>query len=178
MFTAKDVTVGNGSKYQSAGVSEKVKVTQVDLNHNEQWNSYSISLKTINENEQEGSSKRLSLNTEIKEGSKVSGWTVSAKYLINILMSTGKTLEEAQSVLEAKDPQGLVKNLSTALVGKEFRGLFGKREYQPGKFITELYTTEPVGGKKLVWDPTSQYYVKRLPGSTTVEAKPADDIPF
>ena len=178
MFTAKDVTVGNGSKYQSAGISEKVKITQVDLNHNEQWKTYSISMKTINENEQEGQSKRLSLNTEVKEGNKTSGWTVSAKYLINILMSTGKTLEEAQSVLEASTPEGLVKNLTTALVGKEFRGLFGKREYQPGKFAIELYTTEPVGGTKLTWDPDNQFYVKKLPTISTEATAKSDDLPF
>jgi len=182
MFTAKDVTVGNGSKYQSVGVSEKVKVTEVILNHNEQWNSYSITLKTINENEQEGQSKRLSLNNELREGAKVTAWTITAKYLINILMSTGKTLEEAQATLEAKDQESLRKNLESELVGKEFRGLFGQREYQPGKFFTELYTTEPVGGTKLVWDPNNQYYVKRLPGAESNTAPQAEgkanDLPF
>lgn len=177
MFTAKDVTVGNGSKYQSAGISEKVKITSVDYTVNEQYNSKSITMKTINENEQEGQTKRLSLNTEVKEGNKTSAWTVTAKYLLNILMSTGKTYEEAQAVLEAKNEEELVKNLSSALVGKEFRGLFGQREYQPGKFYTELYTTEPVGGTKLVWDPNNQYYVKKLPTAASNTAT-GNDLPF
>jgi len=178
MFTAKDVTVGNGSKYQSAGISEKVKITEVVLNVNEQYNSKSITFKTINENEQEGQSKRLSLNTDVNPGKQTSGWTVSAKYMINIIMSTDKTLEEAQAVLEATTPEALVKNLTNALVGKEFRGLFGQREYQPGKFYTELYTTEPVGGTKLVWDPNNQYYVKRLPAAVSNVAATNDGMSF
>ena len=184
MFTAKDVTAGNDSKYQTVGVSEKVKVTEVILNHNEQYNSYSLTIKTINENDQVGQSKRMSLNTEVREGNKVAAFTVTAKNLINILMSTGKTLEESQAVLEAKDQQELAKKVSSALVGKEFRGLFGKREYNPGKFVTELYTTEPVGGTKLVWDADNPYYVKRMPGSASNTASPdghvstTSDLPF
>lgn len=179
MFTAEDITVGNGSKYQLAGINEKVKVTEVVLNHSEQWNTYSLTLKTINENEQEGQSKRLSLNTEVKEGNKTSGWTVTAKYLINILMSTGKTLEEAQAVLKAKDQADLAKKLETNLIGKEFRALFGMREYQPDKYATELYTTEPVGGTRLVWDPNNQYYIKRLPkAASNTAGESANDLPF
>ena len=186
MFSAKDVKVGNGSKYQSAGVSEKVTVSEIELKVNEQYNSKSLVLKTLNENKQEGQSKRLSLNTEIKAGSQVAAWTITAKYLLNVIMSaTGKSLEEAQAVLEVKDEKALIKNLENTLIGKPFRGLFSSREYQPDKFAIELYTTEPVGGTRLVWDTTNQYYNKRLPsvnlgemGAEAMPAKSGDDLPF
>lgn len=182
MFTAEDVKVGNGSKYQSAGISEKVVITDVILNVNEVYNSKSLSLKTLNENGQEGQSKRLSLNDELKPGNKTTGWKVSAKSLLNIIMSaTGKSLEEAQAVLKAKDETELVSNLKGAILNKPFRGLFSSREYQPGKFAIELYTTETVGGTRLVWDPNNQYYVSRLPQADSTEptgAKKADDLPF
>ena len=183
-FSAEEVKVGNGSKYQSAGVSEKVSISEVILNHNEQYNTKSITLKTINENKQEGQSKRLSLTTDIKPGNQTSGWLVSAKSLLNILMSTGKSREEANEVLKASDEKELVKKLTSALVGKEFRGLFSSREYQPDKFAIELYTTETVGGTRLVWDPNNQYYVKRLPKATlgemgaTAAPSGANDLPF
>jgi phosphotransferase system HPr-like phosphotransfer protein len=183
MFTATDVKVGNGSKYQSAGISEKVVITDVILNENEVYKTKSLTLKTLNENNQEGQSKRLSLNDELKEGNKTTGWKVSAKSLLNIIMSsTGKTLEEAQAVLEAKDEAQLVQNLKSTILNKPFRGLFSSREYQPGKFAIELYTTEPVGGSRLVWDPNNQYYVSRLPKADSAvpsaEAKKTDDLPF
>jgi hypothetical protein len=183
MYSAEDVKVGNGSKYQSAGVSENVMITEVTLNHNEQWNTKSITLKTINENKQEGQSKRLSLTTTIKEGSQIAAWKISAKYLLNVIMSaTGKTLEEAQAVLECKDDASLIKNLESTLIGKSFRGLFSQREYQPGKYAVELYTTEPIGGTRLVWDAKNQYYNKPLPSvsisSLGGESVPSDGLPF
>lgn len=174
MFTAKDVTVGNGSKYQSAGISEKVKITEIILNDGASPN---IDMKTINENKEVGQSKRLFLNTEVKPGKQTSAFKVSAKYLINVLMSTGKTLEEAQNVLEAKTLPELIKNLNTHLIGKEFRGLFSKKEYQPGKFYTELYATEKVGGTKLVWDTTNPHYVSRLPQAESAVVSTTDDMP-
>lgn len=183
MFTAADVKVGNGSKYQSAGISEKVVITDVILNENSVYNTKSLTLKTLNENNQEGQSKRLSLNDELKEGNKTTGWKVSAKSLLNIIMSsTGKSLEEAQAVLEAKNEAELISNLKSTILNKPFRGLFSSREYQPGKFAIELYTTEPVGGTRLVWDPNNTYYVNRLPqaDSNTATGQPAkgNDLPF
>jgi len=163
MFSANDVEVGSFSKYQSAGVSEKVVITDVVINKNIEYGTTSLSLKTINENEQEGQSKKLSLKTEVSPGKTVAAWTVTARYLINVLMSVGNTEDQAKAILEANDEESLAKNLRKALIGKPFRGLFSSREYNPGKFAIELYITEPVGGTKLVWDANNKFYNIVLP---------------
>ena len=91
-FSAKDVVESAGSKYQQAGVSEKVTITELVLV--EGVNGNSLQFKTINEKEQIGQSKRLSLKNEVSIGKTVSAWTVSAKYLLNLLKAaTGMTHE-------------------------------------------------------------------------------------
>ncbi len=173
MFSSKEVSVVEFGKYQSAGVSEKVVITEVSLNTNEQYGTKTISFKTTNENDQEGRSKKCSLNTVVGEGKKCSGWDMSARYFKNILMSQGKTEDQANDVLEAKDENQLRSNLEKALIGKPFRGLFSSKEYQPGKFAIELYVTEPVGETKLKWDATSKYYNEMLP-----KVASSDGLPF
>jgi hypothetical protein len=162
MFSADGLKPAGESKYQSAGVSEKVTITEVLLLENS--GKHSLQFKTVNENGKEGQSKRLSLNTEVSPGKSVAAWTISAKYLQNLILSaTGVSIEDSQKVLTAPDVNGLKKNLETALIGKSVRGLFSSREYQEGKFAIELYTSEPVGGTKLVWDPNNKYYNVKLP---------------
>ena len=182
--SAEEVKVGGGSKYQSAGISEKVTIAEVKLIVNEQYKTKTIQLSTVNEYEQSGLSKRLSLNIVVNPGKSVSAWTVSAKYLLNLLMSTGKTEEDSRKVLNASDENELVKNLSRELVGKSVRGLFSSREYQPGKFAIELYATEPVGGNRLVYDPNNKNHNDKLPKADsssefdTSNVSPSSDLPF
>lgn len=184
-FSAEEVKVSNTegtSKYQQPGVSEKVMVTEVMLLKNEQWNTTSIQFRTVNENDQIGLSKRLSLKQEVSAGKSVSAWTVTAKNLLTMLMSIGLTREQADKVLNAKDEIELTKNLENALIGKPFRGLFASREYQPNKFATELYSTEPVGGTRLVYDPSNKNHLSKLDIAQAdlpkQEIKKDDDLPF
>lgn len=183
MFTADDVKVGNGSKYQSAGIAEKVVITDVVLNENATYNTKSLSLKTMNSENQEGQSKRLSLNNVLKDGSQITAWEITAKYLISVIMSaTGKSLEEARVILRAENEQKLVENLKSEILNKPFRGLFTSKEYQPGKFAIELYATEPVGGTRLYFDPTNPKHNSRLPQADATSPDSAtakkDDLPF
>lgn len=171
MFTAENVKVGSGSKYQSAGISNSVMVTEVALLNNSNGTK-SIQLKTVNENGQEGLSKRLSINTVPAQGKEFCGWDISAKYLVKLIMSaTGKSEEDAKKVLDAATEDQLIKNLRDTLLGKPFRGLFSSREYQTGKFAIELYQTEKVGGTYLVYDPTNKNHNSRL-------EEPKSDLPF
>lgn len=178
MFSVEEVLVSGGSKYQPAGVSEKVTISEVDLVTNEQYNTQTIVMKTMNEDGQEGKSKKLSLKTTISEGKKVSAWTMSARYLMNLLMSVGYSDPEARAILTVDTPQNLVKNLTSSLVGKEFKGLFSSREYEPGKAAIELYTTEKVGGNKLVWDPTNVNHNSKLPTATSTTVASSSGLPF
>mgnify|MGYP001589643502 CR=1 FL=1 len=171
MFSASEITPSVG-KYQEAGVSEKVTITEVVLIENNGVTS--LQLKTSNEHGQTSQSKRLSLKTEVTPGKSVAAWTISAKYLQNVIMSaTGCSVVESQVVLKAGSVAELKQNLERSLVGKSVRGLFSSREYQEGKFAVELYVTEAVGGKRLVWDPSNKYYNIKLAPST-----PSDGLPF
>lgn len=172
MFNADNVVVGSGSKYQSAGISNSVVVSEVLLLDNSNG-TQSIQLKTVNENDQAGLSKRLSINTVPAAGKTFCGWDITAGYLKRLIMSaTGKTEAEANEPLRAANAEELVKNLRNTLIGKPFRGLFSSREYQPGKFAIELYKSEPLGGTYLIYDPTNKDHNFRLP----VEDK--GDLPF
>ncbi len=183
MFNANNVQVKEAakSKYQQPGVSEKVTITGVVLTKNEQYNTSAITLGTINEDEQVGNSKRLSLKTEVSEGSQMSAWDVSAKYLINVIQSvTGKSVDESKEVLNAKSVEELVTKLSAELVGKTGRGLFSRREYNAeGKYAVELYRMESVGGTYLKYDPANKYLnVPFAGGTTTGDAGKKSDLPF
>lgn len=182
MFNASDVEVGSVSKYQRAGVSEKVQITEFTINTNPSNGNKTISFKTINENGEIGSSKRLSLNTVVNEGKQTSGWKVTARTLINIIVAaTGKSVDEAKAVLDAKNEEELVSKLTKTLIGKAFRGLFSSKEYQPGKFAIELFAVEPVGGKYLVYDFNNPKYNERLPlaaGAINTNGAGEDQLPF
>lgn len=175
MFNADKVEVKEStSKYQKAGVSEKVTITEVILNSNN-----TLTLKTINEDGQIGSSKRLSLNTVISEGKTMCAWDVSAKYLLNIIQATtGKKVVEAKKVLDAQSIDELVSKLTNELIGKSGRGLFSQREYETGKFAIELYRMEQLGGTYLSYDPTNTSLNKRLPSSVTISDGKTNDLPF
>jgi hypothetical protein len=177
MFSADDVTAGSDSKYQTAGVSEKVTITEVVLI--ESNGIQNIQLKTINEQLRDGQSKRLSLKTEVSPGKTMSAWKVTARYLINIIMSaTGKTLAEAQEVLNASSVTDLKSKLENTLIGKPFRGLFSSREYQPNKFAIELYITEPIGGTRLAWDPINRNYNSFMPKDVETSTPTPNGLPF
>jgi len=173
MFTADDVEVKGVSKYQSAGVNEKVVITEINLIEL-QGGKRVIEMKTLNEHNQEGKSKRLYLDTVPSEGRQVSAWTVSAKYLINLLMAANRSTEaDAKAVLRADNETGLIKNLNSALIGNPFRALFSSKEYQPSKFAIELYGAETVGGTRLAFDTNNKYMNSLLP-----TAKADDGMPF
>lgn len=182
MFTADNVEVKVG-KYQTAGVNEEVKITDISLVELANGTKV-IEMKTINENNQEGKSKRLYLDTTVKAGNTTSAWTISAKYLVNIVMAAKNcSVEEAKTHLRAENESALVKNLNDALLGKPFRGLFSSKEYQPGKFAIELYSAEPKGGTRLVFDPSNRYMnsvLPKMPEDTGAlpTAKAKDDLPF
>lgn len=165
-FSADDVVVGSGSKYQAAGVSEKVTFTEIVLVENN--GVQSIEIKTINEQGQEGRSKRLSLKTDLAPGKTISGWDMTAKYLINqIMSSTGASVDSAKAILKSDSVSDLKSKLESTLIGKTVRGLFSSREYQPGKFAIALHISEPVGGTRLVWDAKSKYHNELLPVAET-----------
>lgn len=174
MFDAFDVQPATGSRFQSAGVSERVTITEVVLIENNGIES--LQLKTTNEKDQSGQSKRLSLKTEVSPGKTISAWKVSAKYLQNILISaTGMSVEDSQKVLSASNVDELKRKLEKVLLGKTVRGLFSSREYQTGKFAIELYTTEPIKGTTLVWDPNNRFYNSKLP---VEETEKTSNFPF
>lgn len=155
MFEAEGIIPQGGSKYQGAGVSEKVVITELTLLESNGYQNFQF--KTLNEFGKEGQSKRLSLKTEVSPGKTVSAWKVSAKYLQNLIISgTGMSVEQSQAVLKADSVAQLKQQIESAVIGKTVRGLFSSREYQTGKFAIELYTTEEVGGTRLVFDKSNK----------------------
>jgi hypothetical protein len=173
MFSASEIIPSGGSKYQEKGISESVTITEVVLIESDDVKS--LQLKTVNEFGKEGQSKRLSLKVDVSPGKIVAAWTISAKYLQNVILSATKcSVAESQAILKASSVTELKSQLENALVGKSVRGLFSSREYQTGKFAIELYITEPVGGTRLAWDVTNKFYNSVMAAPEAV----GDGLPF
>lgn len=174
---AKEESTLNEKKYQEVGVHDNIKISTVTTGESFTKKTPFISIVTEGPNGETCESGQMYLNTEVKEGSTTSAWAITARRLVNLIMSiTGKTEEEAKKSINASDPDDLAKKLSTLLVGKTFRGLFYGKEIQgkEGKnnwikayfavsesnYAAETMKTNP---SKLRFDANNPKHIKKLP---------------
>jgi hypothetical protein len=184
MFDASDIEVKKVGNYQQPGVEKDVKITDVVI-QDVPNGSPCIQLHTINSKGQKSVSRKLYLNTEVKEGKQTSAWKVSAKFLKGILMSFGYTVEQQNACLKADTLVNLVAQLKKSMVcNKSIEALFSSKEYikQDGTIgrVTELYSTAPFGSNILVWDENNKYYNEKVNVVPKVEPNGAEgsDLPF
>ncbi len=89
MFNLSDAAEANTSSqvsYQKPGIFDNVVISEVGLKHAANGSPY-IRMSTSGANGEIGNSTRMFLGTEVKEGKKTSGWGVTARNLINLLMA-------------------------------------------------------------------------------------------
>lgn len=130
------------TSYQQPGIAN-VKITGVLLEETGTNKVPYIVLTTESEAGELGKSGRMFLSTEVKEGKKTSGWAVTARNLVDIIVAAkGKTEEEAKSMISVQTKEELVNKLSAILVGSKLRAKFKGEISDKGTIFATLAQVE------------------------------------
>lgn len=183
MFDLKDASEGTTLKYQEPGISE-VTFTKVLLEETSKNNVPYIKLVTEGSDKEIGNSAQMFLSTDVKEGKKMSAWSVTARNIVDILMNAHNcTEDEAKSMIAVNTKDDLVNKLSALLVGKKVRALFKGETSSKGNVFAVLARTEsikvPAGESKLKFNPDRD--IKAYAGSAPTELETTEvngDLPF
>jgi hypothetical protein len=123
------------------------------------------------------------LSTDVKEGKKMAAWNVTARNLVDILMSAHNVTEaEAKAMIVVETKEQLVAKLSALLVGRKVRAKFKGETSQKGYVFAILAQTESIAvtpeNSRLKFDPSRDIEAfKGIPSEvTTAEVK--EDLPF
>lgn len=183
MFNLNDASESNSVKYQQPGISvvtfkevlqDKTKTNQVPF----------IKLVTEGENKEVGSSSQMFLSTEVKAGKKMAAWNVTARNLVDILMSANNwSEEEAKASIAVANIDQLVTKLSALLVGKKVRAKFKGETSQKGNVFAILAQTESLqvdeSTSRLKFDPIRDIKpFQGVPQTDSVNAEVEGDLPF
>ncbi len=128
---AKEEGTLNENKYQEVGVWDNIRINTIMSGKSFTKQTPFIRIGTEGPNGELCESGDMYVSTDVKEGSTLSAWSVTARKLVNLIMAvTGKSEDEAKAACKAADADDLAKKLSAILVGKPFRGVFYGEEIQ------------------------------------------------
>lgn len=183
MFDLNQASEGNnGKQFQNTGIFDNVKVSEVVLEKTSKNQVSYMRLVTEGSNGEIGSSPKMFLSTDVKEGKKTSGWGVTARSLVDLLKATYNVTEEAAKAMmpNVNSEQELVQKVSTLLVGRPFRAKFKGTTNEKGYIYAELGQAESmrIEPTKMHFDATRD--IKAYSGPVTVETSVSStsDLPF
>ena len=176
----------NKVRYQRPGIYDNVKITEILFGKSSVKQTPYIQLKTVNNLDEVGNSSRMYLSNTRAEGKQTTAWTITAKNLINLIISTNNISKQEAENIELVSPSEtnpdkmyaqLVNKLSSLLIGKPFRAKFiGEQTKENGIVYASLDRSESMS------IPASQSYLKfdeskdvKLFATT---ATTAEDMPF
>lgn len=178
-----------GPVYQRPGIEENVRISKVSIEETSLNKVKYLQLETTNSRGEIGKSTRMFLGTEVKAGKKCSGWSISARNLVDLLMvthnvdeDTAKGMINIEGGTEQDKLNKLVNKVSALLVGKPFRAKFRGEETRSGAIIAEIGAVESMNvsleNTRLKYDATRD--IKKYEGTAQVAAPQADtaDLPF
>lgn len=145
MFDLNQASEGNVSlNYQTTGVHDNIMVSEVVLEKTSANQVDYMRLVTKGSAGEVGTSPKMFLGTEIKEGKKTSGWGVTARNLVDLIKATHNVDEEtAKSMIKGiASKEELAAKVSALLVGKPFRAKFKGVTTSKGTIIAELGQAE------------------------------------
>lgn len=182
MFDLKDATEKQGASYQKPGIAN-ITITGVVLEETSKNQVPYIKITTKSDSGDLGFSGKMFLSTEVKEGKKTSGWAITARNLVDIIVASHNiTEDEAKATIKASNPTELVNKLSATLVGKKLRAKFKGEKAPSGVVYASMDRVEslnvPVEATSLRFDPERDI---KAQGGTTVETittEQAKDLPF
>jgi hypothetical protein len=183
MFDLNDASEKLATSYQKPGITN-IKITGVVLEESSKAKVPFITLTTESEDGSLGKSGRMFLSTEVKEGKKASGWSVTARNLVDLIMAgTNKTEEEAKALIKVDTKEQLVAKLSAILVGTKMRAKFKGETSDRGTVFATIAQVEslsiPADQSNLKFDPIRD--IKPATGTSVQTVSAADttsDLPF
>lgn len=147
---ASNVPTVSTKIYQKPGIAENVKISEVTLGKSSLNSVPYMELTTIGENGEIGKSNRMWLSTQIGKNNdgtlkKTSGWGVTARNIVELIMATHNITEEEAKAIELvpndapKETEGdkemlrniLIKKVASLLVGRQFRAKFKGKQAKP-----------------------------------------------
>lgn len=176
-----------GPVYQRPGIEDNVKISKVSIEETGLNKVKYLQLETTNSRGEIGKSTRMFLGTEVKPGKKCSGWSISARNLVDLLMvthnvdeDTAKGMINIEGGSEQEKLNKLVNKVSALLVGKPFRAKFRGEETRSGAIIAEIGAVESmnVENTRLKYDASRD--IKKYEGTgTSATTQPVtEDLPF
>jgi hypothetical protein len=145
MFDLNQASEGNVQvNYQTVGIHDNIVISEVVLEQTSANKVDYMRLKTQGADGAQGTSVKMFLGTEVKEGKKTSGWGVTARNLVDLIKST-HNVDEATAkgmVPKVNSKEELVDRIAALLVGKPFRAKYKGRTTEKGTVIAELAQVE------------------------------------
>lgn len=182
MFDLNDASEKLATSYQKPGITN-IKITGVVLEESSKAKVPFITLTTESENGDLGKSGRMFLSTDIKEGKKSSGWAVTARNLVDLIMAgTNKTEDEAKALIKVDTKEQLVTKLSAILVGAKMRAKFKGETSDRGTIFATIAQVEslavPADQTSLRYDPVRDIKSSTTTSFQTVTEDTTKDLPF
>lgn len=186
MFDLKDASDKLTNTYQKPGIAN-VTITAVSLEETGTNKVPFIQLLTESESGDVGKSGRMFLSTEVKPGKKTSGWAVTARNLVDIIMATKNISEDdAKATISGiANKEQLAAKLSAILIGGKLRAKFKGETNEKGNIYATLAQVEslsvPVAETSLRYDASRD--IKPFTGTSTTnvlggESEKTADLPF
>lgn len=186
MFDLNQASEGSTSiNYQTPGIFDNVKISEFVLEETSANKVPYIRYKTIGANNELGSSPKMFLSTDVKEGKKTSGWGVTARNIVELIKATHNVDDDAAKALmpAVSSKEELAQRLSALLVNKSFRAKFKGRTTEKGNIIAEVAQVESmrVSPTKMFFNPNRD--IEPFTGTTTVTSQSgltaaSDGLPF
>ena len=186
-FNLNDASEKITTTYQTPGIAT-VEITGVLLEKTKANQVPYIKLVTKNENGDIGHSSQMFLSTEKKEGKTMAAWNVTARNLVDILMSAHNCDEAtAKGMIVANTQEELQTKLSARLVGRKVRAKFKGETSQKNNVFAILSQTEsasvPLEQSRLKFD--KERDIKPFQGVPQSSSQPTfetadktEDLPF
>lgn len=187
MFDLNQASDKITTTYQTPGIDE-VTFTEVLLEKTKANSVPFIKLVTKNSNGDIGNSSQMFLSTEIKPGKTMAAWNVTARNLVDILMSAHDCDEAtAKGMIVAQSEEDLKNKLAARLVGRKVRAKFKGETSQKGNIFAILAQTEsvkvPAEQSRLKFDKSRDITAfKGIPtgndAAFATSVKEGEDLPF
>jgi hypothetical protein len=183
------------TSYNAPGIYDNVVITDIKVDTPDGRNHYIVPLTKSPEGL--GRSRKMYLNTDVKEGKTTSAWKITARQIVEIIKAANNWDDtQAKNSLGnlnlAADgvninAEELAAKLSAVIVGKPFRAVFHGEQRTNAEGVTRVYTemmyvesmNVPKAESKLKFDPT--IHIKNVnvnTTATTATTAGANDLPF
>lgn len=185
MFDLSQASEGNvSSNYQKPGIYDNVVISEVVLEETSRQKVPYLRLVTKDTDGAIGSSVKMFLGTETKEGKQTSGFAITARNIVDLIIATHNIEEAAaKAMIKVATPQELVDKTAALLVGKPFRCKFKGTYTAKNNIYAEIGQVESMRIETTRMNYKEARDIKPYQGPVVVNttesiAGPASDMPF